>query len=282
MGLFDKKYCDICGEKIGLLGNRKLSDGNLCKDCARKLSPRFTERKVSTVAEIREQLKYREENKAQLGSFTVSNTYGTGSEKLYLDAGAERFVVSNVAPDKGNPDIVTLDMVTGCELDVHESRTEVKYRSGDGRTCSYSPAQYTREFDFNLIISVNHPYFDQIKFQLNGNSVNLEPQFTVVNDPNLLRALNPNSKEKPALVSPRVSPRPAADPACLPEYIHYSELAKEVKTRLLRQAPAEEIPAEAAAPVPAEPAPAAKVICPYCGSETADAKFCEFCGAPLK
>lgn len=29
-GIFDKKYCDICGEKIGLLGNRKLEDGNLC------------------------------------------------------------------------------------------------------------------------------------------------------------------------------------------------------------------------------------------------------------
>ena len=39
MGLFDKKICDICGEKIGLLGNRKLDDGNLCKDCAKKLSP---------------------------------------------------------------------------------------------------------------------------------------------------------------------------------------------------------------------------------------------------
>ena len=39
MGLFDKKYCDVCGEKIGLLGNRKLEDGNLCKNCARKLSP---------------------------------------------------------------------------------------------------------------------------------------------------------------------------------------------------------------------------------------------------
>lgn len=24
MGLFDKKNCDICGDKIGLLGNRKL------------------------------------------------------------------------------------------------------------------------------------------------------------------------------------------------------------------------------------------------------------------
>lgn len=49
MGLFDKKYCDICGEKIGFLGNRKLADGNLCKDCAAKLSRWFTERKQSTV-----------------------------------------------------------------------------------------------------------------------------------------------------------------------------------------------------------------------------------------
>ena len=24
MGLFDKKYCSVCGEKIGFLGNRKL------------------------------------------------------------------------------------------------------------------------------------------------------------------------------------------------------------------------------------------------------------------
>ena len=49
MGLFDKKYCDVCGEKIGLLGNRKLEDGNLCKDCAKKLSPFFSERRASTV-----------------------------------------------------------------------------------------------------------------------------------------------------------------------------------------------------------------------------------------
>ena len=48
MGLFDKKVCDICGEKIGLLGNRKLDDGNLCKDCAKKLSPWFEERRHST------------------------------------------------------------------------------------------------------------------------------------------------------------------------------------------------------------------------------------------
>ena len=39
MGLFDKKYCDICGEKIGLLGNRKLEDGNLCKNWSPNIKP---------------------------------------------------------------------------------------------------------------------------------------------------------------------------------------------------------------------------------------------------
>lgn len=62
MGLFDKKYCDICGEKIGLLGNRKLENGNLCKNCAQKLSPWFSDRRNSTVEEIKAQLDYREEN----------------------------------------------------------------------------------------------------------------------------------------------------------------------------------------------------------------------------
>ena len=66
MGLFDKKNCDICGEKIGLLGNRKLDDGNLCKNCASKLSPWFEERRHSTVEDIKRQLEYREKNKENL------------------------------------------------------------------------------------------------------------------------------------------------------------------------------------------------------------------------
>ncbi len=43
MGLFDKKYCDICGNQIKFLGNRKVEDGNICKDCASKLSPFFSD-----------------------------------------------------------------------------------------------------------------------------------------------------------------------------------------------------------------------------------------------
>ena len=82
MGLFDKKYCDICGEKIGLLGNRKLEDGNLCKDCARKLSPFFSERRNSTVEDIKRQLAYRAENEKKLAGFAPSITFD-GSKKVY-------------------------------------------------------------------------------------------------------------------------------------------------------------------------------------------------------
>ena len=75
MGLFDKKYCDVCGDKIGFLGNRKLEDGNLCKDCAGKLSPFFSDRRNSTVAEIKEQLAYREDNKRRLDDFLPTVTF---------------------------------------------------------------------------------------------------------------------------------------------------------------------------------------------------------------
>ena len=51
--VFEKKTCDICGGEIGLLGNRKLDDGNLCKDCAAKLSPWFSDRRRSSVNQIR-------------------------------------------------------------------------------------------------------------------------------------------------------------------------------------------------------------------------------------
>ena len=82
MGLFDKKYCDICGEKIGLLGNRKLENGNLCKNCAKKLSPWFSDRRNSTVEEIRAQLTYREENQEKVAAFHTTRTLGTDTKVL--------------------------------------------------------------------------------------------------------------------------------------------------------------------------------------------------------
>ena len=120
MGLFEKKFCSVCGEKIGLLGNRKLEDGNLCKDCANKLSPWFSDRRQSTVAEIEEQLRYREENKLEVANFNPTRTLGKNG-KLILDEDQKRFIVTH--SDKwrdSNPDVLSFSQITGCRKDIVE------------------------------------------------------------------------------------------------------------------------------------------------------------------
>ena len=171
MGLFDKKYCDICGEKIGLLGNRKLEDGNLCKNCAAKLSPWFTERKQSTVEEIKEQLAYREANKEAVAAFHTTRTLGK-DVKVLLDEDNGKFMVTsarNIA--EANPDVLSFGDVTGCDLDIEEGRTEIEYEDREGNRQSFNPRRYAYHYDFYMTIHVNHPYFDEIRFKLNDSSV---------------------------------------------------------------------------------------------------------------
>ncbi len=174
MGLFDKKYCDICGNKIGLFGNRKLENGNLCGDCAKKLSPWFSERRSSTVEEIRGQLEYREANKEAVAQFNTTASYGR-IKKLLLDEDKQLFMVAstrNIAEE--NPDVLSFSQVTGCELDVDENKTELKTRDQQGNYVSYNPPRYKYSYDFYTIIHVNHPYFDEIKFKLNDDTVSVE------------------------------------------------------------------------------------------------------------
>ena len=78
--MFEKKICGICGGEIGLLGNRKLEDGNMCKNCAAKLSPFFSDRRSSTLEQIREQLAYREENRDAVAAFHTTRTLGRGTK----------------------------------------------------------------------------------------------------------------------------------------------------------------------------------------------------------
>lgn len=91
--LFEKKECSICGGEIGLLGNRKLEDGNMCKSCAAKLSPWFSDRRQSTVDEIKEQLDYREANREKVASFRITRTLGERT-KVLLDEDAGLFMVT--------------------------------------------------------------------------------------------------------------------------------------------------------------------------------------------
>ena len=172
MGLFDKKFCDICGEKIGMLGNRKLEDGNMCKDCAKKLSPFCDDRRHSTLEQIKAHLQYREENKNALRAFSPTLTLGE-SKKVYIDTMKGNFVVSSFTPGNANwteenPDVMPIASITSCGLDIDEDRDEIYMRNGEGQNVSYNPPRYKFYYNFKLKFLVNNPYFDDFEVRLNN------------------------------------------------------------------------------------------------------------------
>jgi hypothetical protein len=166
--LFEKKYCDICGQEIKFLGNKKLEDGNMCKDCEKKLSPWFDDRRHTTVEEIKKQLQYREENRAQLPSFVPDEVYGESYAKLYVDNKNRKFTVTSAKPNEfneKNPDLLSFDDVLSCEHKVSESKREKK-RTVDGKSVSYDPPRYEYSYSFNIALNVRHPYFDDMSFNV--------------------------------------------------------------------------------------------------------------------
>ena len=170
MGLFDKKNCDICGEKIGLLGNRKLDDGNLCKNCAKKLSPWFEERRHSTIEDIKRQLEYREQNKQKVENFRVTRQIATKTYNIFIDDTNGNFAVAHNLDISENPDIVPLSSITMCMMEVKQDRSEEKYNK-DGKMVSYQPPVYHYEYDYTMRIKVRTPWFDDMDFKLNNISL---------------------------------------------------------------------------------------------------------------
>ena len=250
MGLFDKKFCSVCGDKIGLLGNRKLEDGNLCKNCASKLSPWFSERRHSTVEDIKVQLAYRELNKTAVAVFHTTRTLGKAT-KVLLDEDARKFMVTSARDlAAANPDVLSYSDVTGCELNIDERRTELKQRNSEGKEIGFNPPRYCYEYDFDVVINVNNPYFDEIKFRLNSSNIEIEPVIGA-SLPNVLRNV---------------------------EYQECKRIGEEIRDTLLqlRQGVRDDIAASAA--------PKTAVRCPACGASTIpDANgCCEYCGSALQ
>ena len=162
------------------MGNQKLEDGNLCKDCAKQLSPWFSDRRRSTVEDIiKRQLAYREENRGRASQFRTTRSYGEDC-KVLLDEEHRWFTVTRALDlADANPDILDCTALTGCRVDIDESRTEQKREGPDGKEVTYNPPRYEYSYDFEVIISVNNPYFDEMKFRLNNSSVYIEPQNTM-------------------------------------------------------------------------------------------------------
>ena len=167
MGLFDKKVCDVCGNEIKLLGNRKLSDGNLCKDCAKKLSPWFSERRSSTVSEIKDQLAYREDNENKLADFKPTVTIGGDGVKIHIDEDAKTFIVTRSSNwQKTNPDLIEISQVKDVHLEISEEREEEFQEDEDGKAVSYNPPKFTYEYDFEVQLDIDSPYYPEISFDL--------------------------------------------------------------------------------------------------------------------
>ena len=250
--LFEKKVCAVCGGEIGLFGNRKLEDGNLCKNCAAKLSPFFSERRQSTVEQIKEQLAYREANKTAVAAFRTTRALGD-DVKLLLDEDARRFMVTD-ARDllKENPDVLDFSQVTGCRLTIDEDAEEEMREDKDGNSVSYNPKRFCYSYDFTVTINVNHPYFDEIEFKLNDTAVETTEGEAVP----VFRKPNPELNS---------------------DYAAYKEMGEEIKAILLQARLDAREEAKAAA------APKTAVICPYCGASTMpdERGCCEWCGGAI-
>ena len=188
MGLFDKKYCAICGSKIRFLGNKKLEDGDMCGDCQKKLSPWFSERRHSTVAEIKDQLAYREANEAKVASFDATRTLGSVT-KILLDEGKRQFLVSRQSSWKNdNPDVLDYAQLTGYDASVRLDKDEQKTKDSEGKSVSYDPPRYRYAYDFRVKLHVSNPYFDEMSFEVFPT---VREESTLVNDiPRLIHGEN--------------------------------------------------------------------------------------------
>lgn len=264
--IFEKKICDICGGEIGLLGNRKLEDGNMCKTCAAKLSPWFSERRQSTVEQIKDQLEQREGNKASVAAFQTTRSIGERM-KVLIDENTQQFMVTSARNIiEANPDVIPLSLVTGCTLNIDEDRRELKREDRDGNMVSYNPPRYVYSYDFEMCISVRMPYFDEIKFDLNDTRVEIE---------NISSTRMGMGRFTPTGIN--------FNPEHDPEYRRYKQMGEEIRVAILsgrEKARSPEAPTEAPAAAPTAPAaPAGPWNCPACGGQNSG-KFCEFCGSP--
>lgn len=172
--IFDKKECSICGGEIGLLGNRKLEDGNCCKECAGKLSPWFEERRHSTVEDIRRQLAYREENKVKVRQFRVTREFAGAFCHVFIDDKKGWFAVARDMNEETNPDILELSQVTGCNLNIERNQEELQYEDNQGNLQDYNPPRYKYSYEYSIKLSVNSPWFDDMDFDL--HSFDIEEQ----------------------------------------------------------------------------------------------------------
>lgn len=259
MGLFDvfkKKACCICGNEVGLIGNRKLSDGNMCSKCAKKLSPWFEDRRNSTVEEIKEQLAYRQSNARELENFHPTRTFGDRDYLYVEDRGGVpyRFCVSRGKDYlEENADLVLFENLEDVIFEIDGNPNEVFKQQGEEEV-PYDPPKYDYSFEFHVTLIIrNVPWFDRIEFHLNGSN----PELFSVEDLGDLAAVEAFAEKSRVMHS-----------AFSREFLRYKKMCDAIAALKDSAAAA---PAQSSGPK----------HCPSCGAISGGGRFCEYCGSPL-
>ena len=289
MGLFGfgkKKTCDICGAEIGLFGNRKLADGNMCKDCESQLSEWFDDddRKNSTVKEIKEQLEYREANREKAARFHITRSITCDGGTFLFDEDKKQFTVCGDPRnmEDENPDIIDFRDITGFRLDIDEDQDEIKRevkRGDDYEYVSYNPPRYKYEYDFTYTINVNNPYFSEMNPRLNEDTIEIEPDSMMGGGSYSAPSSSSTANVLGSLVGALAGAVGGSfDPKQSPQYQKYMQIAEELTKTFneIRSGAREEAAAAAAGPK--------MVTCPFCGAATGltEKGTCQFCGGFIK
>ena len=150
------------------MGNRKLYDGNMCKECASRMSHWLTGRKEYTVQEMRMHLAYRDDNYRRLQNFVVSEVIGYDDYKLYIDfQQCQWFVARRDNYFDENPDIFYFGQVTNAQIRVDENRSELHYHDQAGHLQSYYPPEYEYNYKFYVDVYVRDFLDNCISFGIN-------------------------------------------------------------------------------------------------------------------
>ncbi len=105
MALFEKKFCDLCGEKVNLLTRQKLSDGFLCSDCKKKLSSFSSDWDDRTIEDVKAHLAAREQNKQKFASVSATRTVGPNGEICVDDRNGKFYFAYGKDYKENNPEV---------------------------------------------------------------------------------------------------------------------------------------------------------------------------------
>ena len=265
-----------------MFGYKKLEDGEICKDCVKLLSPWFEDRRHSTVAQIKEQIAYRQRNAKELESFTISRQIGEEAYIMYIEEVDDiptRFFVTNCSDYMAaNPDIISFKDVVSCVTDVNEWDDEIQQRDSEGNMVSCRPPRYEHHYDFFIKMEIrNNPYFDEIKFRINSSDIVLETVGDV--DGGIGGSILAGILQGAGISTAGAQTNTLGNFSEKRRYAECTMICKKIEQavedgkRGVRPAPV--IPA---APVQEAPKPK---FCPNCGAPYAGGKFCQNCGSKM-